>query len=90
MKCPVCNSEMSSMGYLFLEKGNDSSWNGIQHFNSTENENVPWYECNNCKQGNLDSHFAYQRVLVQTKWYYFNWGKWNFLKEETFNPSRRE
>jgi hypothetical protein len=49
---------------------------------------VPYYECNKCKMDEK-SRFAYQRTLINGKWYFYNYAKWNFLKEEIFNPSRR-
>jgi hypothetical protein len=59
-------------------------------FNLTSTQIIPYYQCDKCLKQNMDNHFAYQRVILDGKWYFFNWGKWNFLKEEeAFNPSRR-
>jgi hypothetical protein len=78
MKCPVCNSEMTI-------KGKVGEPNGLP----PEAGKALYYECANCRAYEK-FHFAYQRVLFNGKWYYFNYARWNYLKEEeVFNPSRR-
>jgi hypothetical protein len=57
-------------------------------FNLTSKKIVPYYQCENCLKS-PKKNLAYQRVIVDGKWYFFNWGRWNFLRESIFNPSRR-
>ena len=50
---------------------------------------IPYYQCEKCKASGEFTELAYQRVIINEKWYYFKGGKWNFLKNEIFNPSKR-
>lgn len=64
---------------------------GLPQNHSSDPESIHFYECKQCFI-HEQKDFAFQRVLVDGKWYFFNHYKWNLLKEDTleFNPSRRE
>ena len=83
MKCPICNYEMRIHGKL---SKTDIT---LPEALPSEIENIPYYQCERCKERE-QSPFAFQRLLLNGKWYYFSQARWNFLKEEIFNPSRRE
>lgn len=81
MNCPVCNSKM----YI---KGREEETNtDLPDSLPSGMHTIPFYECEKCKEDN--SPFAYQRLFLKGKWYYYH-KVWNFLREEIFNPSRRE
>jgi hypothetical protein len=85
LRYPLCNSEIHQLGVIGIED------QGLPQNHSSDEESIFFYECKQCYI-HEQKDFAYQRVLVDGKWYFFNYCKWNLLKEETldFNPSRRE
>jgi hypothetical protein len=83
MKCPLCNSEMVKKG--LLDKYGEQ---GLPEEALRSANDIYYYECGICKV--RESSYAYQRTLLNGIWYFFNHGRWNFLKEVEFNPSKRE
>lgn len=81
MKCPVCYAEMKERSYIH------TSDEGLPC--NLPSKNVPYYLCIKC-QLNEKPSLAFYRTLVDEKWYYFDEGKWNYLKKEEFNPSKRK
>ena len=78
--CPVCNAKM-------LKKGILGNGNGLTGFSPEELLRTPFYECYSCKIN--ENAFGYQRTFLKGIWYAYYHAKWNFLRAEVFNPSRR-
>lgn len=88
--CPVCGKVMITIGSLSRNDDYDKSL----PVRKESYEGMPFFQCNDCRdlffQDRRKAPQAYQRILIEGKWYYFKDGRWNFLRNIfPYNPSKR-